>query len=150
MSPSPSSGHSMQRYMFISRRKSVFKVRKQKLERGLATSLDTRVTTAISIGFMILKLRRSLDTEMLCFRSKDRVFLTIIKGILSLEDKPSIHLPPFLEVLGRQSLLLARFNNQFISRYQIHVWKKSKTKKILSLQPLHKRRKVRDLLLEKP
>ena len=90
----------------------MFKVRKWKLERGLATSLDTRVTIVISIGFMILKLKRFPDTGMLSSRSKNRVFLTIIKEILSLEDKPLMHLPPFLRgVLVRQSLLLARFNN---------------------------------------
>jgi hypothetical protein len=33
---------------------------------------------AISIGFMILKLRRFPDIEILYFRSKNRVFLTII------------------------------------------------------------------------
>jgi hypothetical protein len=32
------------------------------------------VTTAISIGFIILKPRRSPDIKMLCFGSKDRVF----------------------------------------------------------------------------
>jgi hypothetical protein len=48
------------------------------------------VIIVISIGFIILKLRRFLDIEILYFRSKNRVFLTIIRGILSLEDKPLI------------------------------------------------------------
>jgi hypothetical protein len=56
----------------------------------LATSWVTRVTIVISIGFMILKQRRFQDIGTLCFRSKNRVFLTIIRGILSLGDKLSI------------------------------------------------------------
>ena len=96
---------------------------------------------------MILKLRRSPDTEMLCFGSKDRVFLTMMKGILSLEDKLSMHLPLFLiGVLVRQLLLLVRFNNQFNNQFISHHWMLEcrnwmKKKKILSSQHLHRRRK---------
>ena len=133
MSLFPSFEYSIQRYIFISRRKSAFKARRQKLERRLATSQDTRVTTVISIGFIILKRRRFPDIGILSSRSKNRVFHTMIIERLLLVVKPLIHLPP-REVLVRLLSLLARFNNQFIYRHWIHVQKKLKTKKILSLQ----------------
>jgi hypothetical protein len=57
---------------------AVCKARRWKQELGLATSLDTRVIMAISIGSMILKRRRSRGTETLYSRNKSMAFHTIM------------------------------------------------------------------------